>query len=191
MVVGRTQLLILALALAGAFLSCGGSSDGGDGGDNGNGGSGGTAPNTCPPTLVNYGSGPGIICNEPVGSTCSDTEQFCVCGEMTIEGSPWICVPTEEGCPATFPAGEACDASAAETCEYLDDQRMTCTCIEGAWQCEQSPCVGLYPSTGAPCTLDAGDTCRYFLPAYPDDPDNARNVTCTCTAEQTWSCPGL
>jgi hypothetical protein len=188
-VAGKKSLLVLALVLAWGHASCGGSSEN-DGG-NGSGGTGGTAPNTCPPTLVARGAGPGIICDEPAGTTCSDTEQFCVCGESSFEGAPWLCVPTEEGCPATFPDGEPCDDDASETCDYLDDVRTTCTCTAGAWQCEQSPCGASYPSTGAPCDREPGDTCRYFLPAFASDPENARNVTCTCTADQAWSCPGL
>jgi hypothetical protein len=98
-VVVRKFALVLGVSLGYAFSACGGSSEGGGSGD----GTGGTAPNTCPPMLVNYGSGPGIQCAEPKGATCSDTEQFCICGAETIEGRPWHCVPTSEGCPAAPP----------------------------------------------------------------------------------------
>jgi hypothetical protein len=181
------RVLIFGSALACLVPSCGGSSNDGD--SDGGGGTGGTAPNTCPPTLVNYGSGPGILCDEPTGTTCADSEQFCVCGEMSFEGAPWLCVPTHAGCPPSYPDGSACDATANEGCDYLTTLRETCTCVDDVWQCEPTACGAAYPGTGSPCTLDPGDTCRFFLPATPGDPDNAPNVTCTCTADQTWSCP--
>lgn len=187
----RKLALFLGVSLGCAFSACGGSSDdsGGGDGNGGMGGTGGTAPNTCPPTLVNYGSGPGIPCAELTGATCSDTEQFCVCGDETIEGRPWHCVPTHEGCPLATPDGEPCDASAPESCDYLGDVRLTCTCNSGTWLCEESACGPAYPGDGAPCTLAAGSECRYFLAASPSEPDYAPNLTCTCQADQTWSCP--
>jgi hypothetical protein len=190
-VVVRNLALILGVALGCAFSACGGSSESSDGSGDGNGGTGGTAPNTCPPTLVNYGSGPGIICQDTTGDQCADGEQFCVCGEETIEGRPWICVPTHDGCPFPFPDGEACDSTAPESCDYLTDVRVTCTCNSDTWLCEPSACGQAYPGDGTPCTLDPGDTCRFFLPATPGDPDNAPNLTCACEADQTWSCPPL
>lgn len=186
-VVGRSGL-VLGGALAFAFAACGGSSDESEGDDRGIHGTGGT-PNTCPPTLVNYGSGPGIVCDEPVGTTCSDAEQFCVCGEQTIEGSPWLCVPTKAGCPADFPDGEPCTASSTLKCDYFDDTRTTCSCSSGSWVCEPSPCGLVYPA-GGPCT-EPGSTCDYFVPATPSDPQYAWNVTCTCGASQNWVCPPL
>ena len=190
---GGNRSLIVGLALAVSFPACGGSSETRDDAA-GNGGRGGTAPNapnTCPPTLVNYGSGPGILCNDTAtGTTCSDTEQFCRCGEDTIEGRPWNCVPTEEGCPSDYPEHEPCGASAVETCEYLtESQRLTCTCTTGTWLCGPSLCLDNYPGNGASCALEPGASCRFFLAATPGDPDNAPNVTCTCGADQRWSCP--
>jgi len=193
LVVVRKVALVLGVSLGLSFSACGGSSEGdggGEGNGDGNGGTGGTAPNTCPyPSLVNYGSGPGILCNEPPGTSCSDTEQFCVCGDQTIEGQPWHCVPTYEGCPAALPDGEPCDSNAPESCDYLTDARLTCTCNSDTWLCEPSPCGQAYPGDGSPCTLTPGDTCRFFLSATPDNPDYAPNLTCTCHADQTWSCP--
>ena len=183
MLVGRSRGA-LGVTLVSAFAGCGGSTDNGIGG-------GGGAPNTCPPTLINYGSGPGIICNEPVGTTCSDAEQFCVCGEQTIEGSPWRCVPTNEGCPPFFSSGTPCNANSPATCDYLADGRTTCTCSSsGIWVCEPSPCGEVYPGAGT-CTLDPGETCDFFVPATPSAPDSARNITCTCGANQDWACPPL
>jgi hypothetical protein len=92
---------------------------------------GGAGANTCPPTLVNYGSGPGILCDEPVGTTCADSEQFCICGEMTIEGSPWNCVPTEAGCPSSYPRGQPCNDTTSSSCDYIWPGRETCTCRDG------------------------------------------------------------
>ncbi|HEX6275087.1 MAG TPA: hypothetical protein VFZ53_18740 [Polyangiaceae bacterium] len=181
------RIFIFGAALAGFIPSCGSSENGHGGG--GTGGTGGTAPNSCPPTLVNYGSGPGILCDEPAGTTCADTEQFCVCGEQGFEGAPWHCVPTSAGCPTAFPEDTPCDTNASESCDYLTSVRETCTCVDDAWQCEPTACPINYPGTGRPCALDPGDTCRFFLPASPSDPDHAPNVTCTCTAGQTWSCP--
>jgi hypothetical protein len=179
--------LVLGVSLVCAFAACGGSVDDGDSG--GISGSGGKPPNTCPPTLVNYGSGPGILCNEPVGTTCSDTEQFCVCGEQTIEGSPWLCVPSAAGCPSDFPDGEPCDAHSPATCDFITDVRMTCTCT-GTWVCEPSPCGNVYPGGGS-CTLNPNETCDFFVPARPENPDGAQNITCTCGSAQTWLCPPL
>jgi hypothetical protein len=186
MLVGRSGL-VLGVSLVLGFAACGGSTEDGESGGIGG---GGQAPNTCPPTLVNYGSGPGILCDEPVGTTCSDAEQFCVCGEQTIEGSPWLCVPTYEGCPSDFPDGEPCDANWPLPCDFLTDERMTCTCSSGIWVCEPSPCGGVYPGGGA-CTLDPGQPCEFFIPATPSAPDSARNVTCTCGLNQAWTCPPL
>lgn len=188
MVVGRAGLVFGVFL---AFAACGGDTDGGDGGGGGTGGSGtgGTAPNTCPPTLVNLGSGPGILCDEPVGTTCADTEQFCRCGEETIEGKPWQCVPTSEGCPSTMRQGEPCNANHPEACEYLDAAaRWSCTCVSNAWSCAPSPCPYSYPGDGGRCENEPGQECIFFRPGDLAHPEYATNVTCTCTADQSWSC---
>ena len=184
-VVGRSGLVV-GVFLAFGFASCG-EGDGGD--DSGAGGTGGTAPNTCPPTLINYGSGPGIICEEPPGSICSDTEQFCLCGQSGIEGAPWLCVPTSEGCPPTPRPGEPCNANDPEECNYTDGtDRSTCTCLSsGVWSCAVSLCPDTYPGTGRVCT-EPDLTCEFFRPGIPGNPEYAGNVPCTCTSGLTWSC---
>jgi hypothetical protein len=140
---------------------------------------------------VNYGSGPGIICDEPAGTTCSDAETFCVCGEPGIEGAAWYCVPTKAGCPADFPDGEPCDASPALKCDYVDDTRTACTCSSGTWVCEQSPCGLTYPGVGYCPDVEPGTKCDFFVPAFAGYTDVAQIITCTCSASQSWLCPPI
>ena len=154
----------------------------------GSGGAGGAAPNSCPPVLVNMGSGPGIICQEMTGDSCADSEQFCECGDETIEGRPWICVPTQGSCPEELPeAGASC--SAAESCDYVvEGVRTTCSCEDGSFTCETSACPIQRPLNDESCAGNQGLECSFFVAASPARPNSAHNLECTCGTNDRWSC---
>jgi hypothetical protein len=155
------------------------------------GGTGGTEV-TCPPTLVASGfPAPWIACDSP-GDLCADAERQCFCDEPGIEGSAWLCVPVNPGCPSSEPAlGSDCDpAATSSTCNYLDTGvRTACRCEGSAWNCAVSPCDYTLPTSGSGCSEAPGTECDFFVPATPANPHDARNVTCTCSTDSTWSCP--
>jgi hypothetical protein len=154
----------------------------------GTGGSGNVEPNTCPPSLLNQGSGPGILCDE-TGATCADSEQFCHCGELTIEGRPWSCVPTEANCPVEPPSdGDPCEEDTPERCQYVGtDGRTECACVSGSFDCQPSDCAVGTINHGARCDMP-GAECAYFRPDYPGQEGFAGNVPCVCSDDGFWSC---
>lgn len=150
-------------------------------------GTGGSAPNTCPPSQIHTGAAPGILCDQ-TGQTCADSETFCRCGDLTFEGRPWSCVPTQGFCPATQPSdGAECASETLDGCNYVNDAgRVECDCEGGAFVCQPSECPN-WIDDGASCDAP-GRQCAYFRPQYPGGPANAGNVPCVCREDGHWSC---
>lgn len=189
--------------------AAGGRDDGGAGGDGatsggaapaaGAGGSGntatvlpwgGTASHECPDTLLNRGSGPGILCEVGEGVTCADADHRCECGALTFEGAPWRCVPSRPDCPATLPEDGASCAE-LEFCDFVrDGARWRCDCTDDGWSCRDvnTSCSLFGPDTGDDCTGLEGTSCDYLRPAYSGSDTPPANVPCVCDADGAWVC---
>jgi len=151
---------------------------------------GGAASHECPDTLLNRGSGPGILCEVGEGVTCADADHRCECGAMTFEGAPWRCVPSRPDCPETIPEdGATC--TQLEPCDFVrDGARWRCDCTDDGWSCSDvdASCSLFGPDTGEDCAGLEGTSCDYLRPAYSGIDTPPANVPCACSAEGAWGC---
>lgn len=192
-----TAIASFAVLVGALAAACSADSSGDSRGGTADGGIGGTSGlppptevrgGTCPPSFVNTGSGPGIRCTEEPGDTCADADHHCECGERTIEGSAWYCVPTEAGCPADMPDElSACD-DAELICDYQRSGRHRCKCVDDEWRCRniQFPCAGTGPPEGGSCEGFDGESCDYLRQNW--ERGGVDTVHCICNEDTLWQC---